>query len=154
MNYRQPPRQWMIADHIRSLRRVGKIEMFPIFPICRRPSWTVGYLWFRVFISRKIWHCWETVKLPTVLDFPYIWKPGIVTEVAGTAINDRRGDRTVLIFLYCFLFSFRLPAKSKGFLKMFFSFLSAQEKGLRLSSSFKCLNSKVKQKKHCAFNKI
>ena len=112
------------------------------------------YLWFRVFILRKIWHCWEKVKLPAVLDFPYIWKPGIVTEVAGTAINDRRGDRTVLIFLYCFLSLLGYQPKVKDFLKMFFSFLSAQEKGLRLSSSFKCLNSKVKQKKHCAFNKI
>ena len=144
----------MIADHIRSLRRVGKIEMFPIIPICRRPSWTVGYLWFRVFILRKIWHCWETVKLPTVLDFPYIWKPGIVTEVAGTVINDRRGDRTVLIFLYCFLFSFRLPAKSKGFSKNVFLLSFSTRERVEAEQFFQVLEQQGKTEKHCALNKI
>ena len=152
MNYRQPPRQWMIADHIRSLRRVGKIEMFPIIPICRRPSWTVGYLWFRVFILRKIWHCWEKVKLPAVLDFPYIWKPGIVTEVAGTAINDRRGDRTVLIFLYCFLFSFRLPAKSKGFSKNVFLLSFSTRERVEAEQFFQVLEQQGKTEKTLCFN--
>ena len=45
----------MIADHPRNLGRVGKIETLPIFPICRRPSQTVGRGCprFRVFISRQ-----------------------------------------------------------------------------------------------------
>lgn len=152
MNYRQPPRQWMIADHSRSLRRVGKIETFPIFPICRRPSWTVGYLWFRVFISRKIWHCWETVKLPTVLDFPYIWKPGIVTEVAGTVINDRRGDRTVLIVLYCFLSLFGYQPKVKDFSKNVFLLSFSTRERVEAEQFFQVLEQQGKTEKTLCFN--
>lgn len=152
MNYRQPPRQWMIADHSRSLRRVGKIETFPIFPICRRPSWTVGYLWFRVFISRKIWHCWETVKLPTVLDFPYIWKPGIVTEVAGTVINDRRGDRTVLIVLYCFLSLFGDQPKVKDFSKNVFLLSFSTRERVEAEQFFQVLEQQGKTEKTLCFN--
>ena len=152
MNYRQSPRQWMIADHSRSLRRVGKIETFPIFPICRRPSWTVGYLWFRVFISRKIWHCWETVKLPTVLDFPYIWKPGIVTEVAGTVINDRRGDRTVLIVLYCFLSLFGDQPKVKDFSKNVFLLSFSTRERVEAEQFFQVLEQQGKTEKTLCFN--
>lgn len=152
MNYRQPPRQWMIADHSRSLRRVGKIETFPIFPICRRPSWTVGYLWFRVFISRKIWHCWETVKLPTVLDFPYIWKPGIVTEVAGTVINDRRGDRTVLIVLYCFLSLFGDQPKVKDFSKNVFLLSFSTRERVEAEQFFQVLEQQGKTENTLCFN--
>lgn len=152
MNYRQPPRQWMIADHSRSLRRVGKIETFPIFPICRRPSWTVGYLWFRVFISRKIWHCWETVKLLTVLDFPYIWKPGIVTEVAGTVINDRRGDRTVLIVLYCFLSLFGDQPKVKDFSKNVFLLSFSTRERVEAEQFFQVLEQQGKTEKTLCFN--
>lgn len=152
MNYRQPPRQWMIADHSRSLRRVGKIETFPIFPICRRPSWTVGYLWFRVFILRKIWHCWETVKLPTVLDFPYIWKPGIVTEVAGTVINDRRGDRTVLIVLYCFLSLFGDQPKVKDFSKNVFLLSFSTRERVEAEQFFQVLEQQGKTEKTLCFN--
>ena len=152
MNYRQLPRQWMIADHSRSLRRVGKIETFPIFPICRRPSWTVGYLWFRVFISRKIWHCWETVKLPTVLDFPYVWKPGIVTEVAGTVINDRRGDRTVLIVLYCFLSLFGDQPKVKDFSKNVFLLSFSTRKRVEAEQFFQVLEQQGKTEKTLCFN--
>ena len=144
----------MIADHSRSLRRVGKIETFPIFPICRRPSWTVGYLWFRVFILRKIWHCWETVKLPTVLDFPYVWKPGIVTEVAGTVINDRRGDRTVLIVLYCFLSLFGDQPKVKDFSKNVFLLSFSTRKRVEAEQFFQVLEQQGKTEKHCALNKI
>ena len=152
MNYRQLPRQWMIADHSRSLRRVGKIETFPIFPICRRPSWTVGYLWFRVFISRKIWHCWETVKLPTVLDFPYVWKPGIVTEVAGTVINDRRGDRTVLIVLYCFLSLLGDQPKVKDFSKNVFLLSFSTRKRVEAEQFFQVLEQQGKTEKTLCFN--
>lgn len=152
MNYRQPPRQWMIADHIRSLRRVGKIEMFLIFPICCRPSRTVGYLWFRVFILRKIWHCWETVKLPTVLDFPYIWKPGIVTEVAGTVINDRRGDRTVLIVLYCFLSLFGYQPKVKDFSKNVFLLSFSTRERVEAEQFFQVLEQQGKTEKTLCFN--
>lgn len=152
MNYRQPPRQWMIADHSRSLRRVGKIETFPIFPICRRPSWTVGYLWFRVFILRKIWHCWETVKLPTVLDFPYIWKPGIVTEVAGTVINDRRGDRTVLIVLYCFLSLFGDQPKVKDFSKNVFLLSFSTRERVEAEQFFQVLEQQGKTENTLCFN--
>lgn len=152
MNYRQPPRQWMIADHIRSLRRVGKIEMFLIFPICCRPSRTVGYLWFRVFILRKIWHCWETVKLPTVLDCPYIWKPGIVTEVAGTVINDRRGDRTVLIVLYCFLSLFGYQPKVKDFSKNVFLLSFSTRERVEAEQFFQVLEQQGKTEKTLCFN--
>lgn len=144
----------MIADHIRSLRRVGEIEMFPIIPICRRPSWTVGYLWFRVFILRKIWHCWETVKLPTVLDFPYIWKPGIVTEVAGTVINDRRGDRTVFVVLYCFLSLFGYQPKVKDFSKNVFLLSFSTRERVEAEQFFQVLEQQGKTEKHCALNKI
>ena len=58
----------MIADHRRNLGRVGKIETLPIFPICRRPSQTVGDVRdFEFSLVGKIWVCRETVKSPIVL---------------------------------------------------------------------------------------
>ena len=68
----------MIADHLRNLGRVGKIETPPILQICPRSSaGDRGYLRFQVFISRqnqerapgKIWDGRETVKSQNVWDF-------------------------------------------------------------------------------------
>ena len=61
----------MITDHRRNLGRVGKIETLPIFPICLRPSQTIGDVYdFQFSLVGKIWNSWETVKSPIAWDFP------------------------------------------------------------------------------------
>ena len=93
MNYRQPPRQWMIADHIRSLRRVGKIETFPIFPICRRPSWTVGIYDFEFSfygksgIVGKKWNCRPSWIFPTYENQALLQKSQVLQSTTDVAIE-------------------------------------------------------------------
>ena len=67
----------MIADHRRSLGRVGKIEtlqILQILQICPHPSQTIGDIYdFEFSLIGKIWDSRETVKSPIVWDFPDMW---------------------------------------------------------------------------------
>ena len=61
----------MIADHRRNLGRVGKIETLPILQTRPRPFQTIGDIYDLKFsLVGKIWDGRETVKSPTVRDFP------------------------------------------------------------------------------------
>ena len=63
----------MIADHRRNLGGVGKIETLPILQISPRPFQTIGDIYdFKFSLVGKIWDGRETVKSPTVWDFPEI----------------------------------------------------------------------------------
>ena len=75
----------MIAGHRRNLGRVGKIETLPIFPICLRPSQTIGDVYdFQFSLVGKVWDGRERVECPIVWDFPDIWKLGLLKGVIIT----------------------------------------------------------------------